>query len=1065
MAAPVPVAPKVEAVLVALPAEVLELDTHSSSKADPSESSLPLVTAAPMVSPFLCSDDSESDTEMPERHVSSTPHDAMLARWRSRVASRSSSPTTSTSEIPIAPIPPAPSAIVVPSTNIISPVDAPPGIHRRRAILIRPGQDIPIGQLYHTHPGGPCRALTAKKSVGPLPSHRLVLRYTSYHLDRFTSGSSSDHSSSDHSLADHSPANHTSYHSTSDQSLFRHSLPLLPVGMKHRLWLQSPVLSTHFSSTAKSYPSDSPATTLDRHLHLPPHSARPSLKRCRSPATTVPSSIPASGALVPTRDDLLLPRKRFRDFISPEDSIEEDIEANVLAYIKDDATVVEVAADMDVKAEVDAGIGMEVDVRVNIEDEDEGEAESSDRGTMEVQVDVVAKVDIPYGMLMPDAVERLERAESLVASGERAGLLDHVAALEKSNVRLRGTLRMASARVDRFRRHMSFMVGELRQISWFCYYNRMRFRRLEIFAARLIIMTVTCSGMTLEAIEELINQRVMETLAIYEANRAAELVVESQSHNGDDGDNGNGGGNGNRNGGGKGDGNDKGNGNENEGGNRNGNPNKNDRGAMPVARECTYHDFIKCQPLNFKGTEGVVGLTMWFEKMETVFHISNCPERYQLKELMKLMTEVYCPRNEIQKIESELWSPKRRIGLRSSLEVPDNIQGNVIAAKPTRLQDVVRIANNLMDQKLKGYAVKNVENKIRLDNNQRDNHGQQPPVKRHNVRGQNVARAYTAGNNERRGYVGPLPYYNKCKLHHEGQCTVRCSNCKKVGHMARDCKAAVTTTTRGAPETNQNVVTCYECGRQGHYRSDCPKLKNQNRGNKTGNKTNKARGKAYVLGGGEANPDSNVVTGTFLLNNRYAFMLFDSGADRSFVSTTFSALLDVVPSTLDVSHPFNIDLMLVELGSLDVIIGRDWLANHHAVIVCDEKIVRIPYGEEKYIKNGCQTFLAQVTKKEIEDKSEEKRLEDVPIVRDFSEVFPEDLPRLPPTRQVMAISVISVSSDSSEDSVGTPAGRVILFGTIPTTIPDTTPSVIPPTTHIDTTPIPTISPTIPSSPD
>ncbi|GKC97748.1 putative reverse transcriptase domain-containing protein [Tanacetum coccineum] len=205
-------------------------------------------------------------------------------------------------------------------------------------------------------------------------------------------------------------------------------------------------------------------------------------------------------------------------------------------------------------------------------------------------------------------------------------------------------------------------------------------------------------------------------------------------------------------------------------------------------------------------------------------------------------------------------------------------------------------------------------------------------------------------------------------------------------------------------------------------------MKDQNHGNKTRNKNGvgEARGKAYVLGGGDANPDSNVVKGTFLLNNHYAFVLFDSGADRSFVSTTFSTLLDVTPDTLDVSyavelanrrisktnvvlrgctlgllgHPFNIDLMPVELGSFDVIIGMDWLANHHAVIVCDKKIVQIPYGDEKYIKRGCPIFLAQVMKKETEDKLEEKRLEDVLTVRDFSEVFPEDLPGLPPTRQV-----------------------------------------------------------------
>ncbi|GKF10489.1 hypothetical protein Tco_0048415, partial [Tanacetum coccineum] len=161
--------------------------------------------------------------------------------------------------------------------------------------------------------------------------------------------------------------------------------------------------------------------------------------------------------------------------------------------------------------------------------------------------------------------------------------------------------------------------------------------------------------------------------------------------------------------------------------------------------------------------------------------------------------------------------------------LPDNIQGNMIAAEPTRLQDA------------------------------RDNRGQQPPNKRQNVGGQNVARAYTAGNNERRVYNGPLPLYNKCKYHHEGPCTVRCGKCKKVRHLTRDCKAV--DSTRGQV-VNQRVLICFEYGRQVHYRSDCPKLKDQNHGNKTGNKNGvgEARGNTYVLGGGDANPDSNVVT-------------------------------------------------------------------------------------------------------------------------------------------------------------------------------------------------------------
>ncbi|GJV70782.1 putative reverse transcriptase domain-containing protein [Tanacetum coccineum] len=138
--------------------------------------------------------------------------------------------------------------------------------------------------------------------------------------------------------------------------------------------------------------------------------------------------------------------------------------------------------------------------------------------------------------------------------------------------------------------------------------------------------------------------------------------------------------------------------------------------------------------------------------------------------------------------------------------------------------------------------------------------------------------------------------------------------------------------------------------------------------------------------------------------------------EKPMCRTYFLDLLDITPDTLDISyaieladgrisktntlgllgHLFNINLMPVELGSFDVIIGIDWLANHHAVIVCDEMIVRIPFGDEVLIVQGDR----DVTKKETEDKSEEKLLEDMPIVQDFLEVFPEDLPGLPPTRQV-----------------------------------------------------------------
>ncbi|GKC25829.1 putative reverse transcriptase domain-containing protein [Tanacetum coccineum] len=291
-----------------------------------------------------------------------------------------------------------------------------------------------------------------------------------------------------------------------------------------------------------------------------------------------------------------------------------------------------------------------------------------------------------------------------------------------------------------------------------------------------------------------------------------------------------------------------------------------------------------------------------------------------------------------------------------------------------------------------------------MESNPRDNRGQQPPFKRQNVSGQNVARAYAARNNEKSGYAGPHLLCNKFRYHHVGP----------------------------SPLGNQQGVTCYECGRPGHLKRECPKLRNQNHGSQVGNKTgnhtggNEATKKAYAIGGGGTNPDSNVVTGTFLLNNCYASMLFDLGADRSFVLSTFSAFLSVVPSTLDTSyaieladgriaetnvvlrgctlgllgHPFDIDLMPVELGSFDVIIDEVLIIRGDNYDGESKLDIISCTRTQKYIQKGCQVYLAQVTSKKAEDKSKVKRLEDVPIVQEFPEVFPEDLPGLPRARQV-----------------------------------------------------------------
>ncbi|GKA80536.1 putative reverse transcriptase domain-containing protein [Tanacetum coccineum] len=423
-----------------------------------------------------------------------------------------------------------------------------------------------------------------------------------------------------------------------------------------------------------------------------------------------------------------------------------------------------------------------------------------------------------------------------------------------------------------------------------------------------------------------------------------------------------------------------------------------------ATRECTYPDFMKCQPLNFKGTEGVVELTQWIEKMETVTVGNDIAYAMTWTELKKKITDKYCPRTEIKKLEVELWELKVKgtdvIGYNQRFQelallcgrmfpeesdkiekyvggLPDIIHGSVVASKPKTMQEATEMAIKVMDKRIRTFTDRQTENKRKPYNNQQ-------PQQHHQNKRQNTGRAYAARTVEKKQYGGSKPLCSKCNYHHDGPCAPKCHKCNKVGHFARDCRR--------------------------HFKRECPKLKNNNNsGNQVGG--GNAPAKVYVVGHAGTNLDSNVVTGTFLLNNRYASILFDTGTDRSFVSTTFISQIAITPTALDhyydveladeriiglntifrgcilnlLNHPFNIDLMAVELGSFDAIIGMDWLVKYQAIIVCAEKIV---------------LFLANVTTKETKDKSKEKRLEDVPIVQDFPEVFPEDLPGLPLTRQV-----------------------------------------------------------------
>nr|GEV53132.1 reverse transcriptase domain-containing protein [Tanacetum cinerariifolium] len=379
----------------------------------------------------------------------------------------------------------------------------------------------------------------------------------------------------------------------------------------------------------------------------------------------------------------------------------------------------------------------------------------------------------------------------------------------------------------------------------------------------------------------------------------------------------------------------------------------------------SYIDFMKCQPLNFKGTECVVGLSQWLKKMESVFYISGCAIDNQVVmlpmpwgTLKKKLTNKYCPKGEIKKLEIELWNLRVKGNdvaaytqrfqelalmctkfLADETEkvdkyisgLPDNTHRNVMSARPKTLDEAIELANDLIDQKLRTYAERQNDNKRKADDSSRNNQV-------------------------------------------------------------------------------QNTGTCFKCREPGHFKKNYPKLKNNGNTNENG----RARGKAYVLIGGDSNPKSNTVT-----DNHYDIELAD-GKIMGVNTILRGCTLDFL------NHPFNIDLMPVPLGSFDIIIGMDWLREYHAVIVCDEKIVRVLFGNEtfifhgkrndqvhesrlniilcvkaqKYLSKGCDVFLAHVTTKRAEDKLEGKRLKDVPIFKDFLEVFPENFPGIPPARQV-----------------------------------------------------------------
>ncbi|KAJ0833047.1 putative nucleotidyltransferase, Ribonuclease H [Helianthus annuus] len=503
--------------------------------------------------------------------------------------------------------------------------------------------------------------------------------------------------------------------------------------------------------------------------------------------------------------------------------------------------------------------------------------------------------------------------------------------------------------------------------------------------------------------------------------------------------------------------------------------------AVFAVCECPPANWVKFATATLEGS----ALSWWKAQIQMFgLETANATAWEDFKDMIK---DEYCHRDDIHKLENEYYELKmvgseietytklsndyaalcpnmsrpmyRRIELYIKGLAPE-IRSHVTSANHTTIQPIVRLAHKLTDQAVEeGRLPKRIsatvgtssDSKRKWEGSQsKDANPTQAPAQQRKTEN-------NKGTQQQGGYRGSYPKCNKCNRHHHGACNKgQCQRCHKMGHDAKDCRSQFPARqNQQQPQQQQqqgNNRACFKCGAEGHFKKDCPEL-NQNRNNNQGagnnnqnnNAGNGARGRAFVIGAGEARNDPNVVTGKFLLDDRYVSVLFDSGADASYVSLRISKKLKRPLSLLSSPHivelangrnieashvvkgcklelsgqTFSIDLFPVTLGSFDVVIGMDWLSKHRAEILCQEKAVRIPRrsgkplivqgsksGEisgvisflkaQKCLRKGHTAILALVTN----TQEKEKRIEDFPVVRDYPEVFPEELPGLPPHRQV-----------------------------------------------------------------
>ncbi|MFS7931163.1 putative nucleotidyltransferase, Ribonuclease H [Helianthus anomalus] len=506
------------------------------------------------------------------------------------------------------------------------------------------------------------------------------------------------------------------------------------------------------------------------------------------------------------------------------------------------------------------------------------------------------------------------------------------------------------------------------------------------------------------------------------------------------------------------------------------------------ARGCTYKYFMSCKPREFTGEKGAVDCITWLDEMDTIVDISGCAERDVVKfvsqsfkgealawwralvqasgksalykmtweEFVSLIKENYYPQHEVEKIESDFVSlvmtnldcqayltsfntmsrlvpylvtpePRRIARFIGGLEPA--IKASVKGSRPTTFRSLtdLSLSHTLDVVRLRTLRNKEAEKRKREDDTSR----RSGKKHRGNGDGKRGAEAKKDGQQS-----GEKPKCKSCQKFQFGKCrqgsnsqsqpkSFACGLCKSRDHKTVDCKKI-------------KDATCYGCNEKGHIKSNCPKNARKAEENK------KTNARVFRMDAREAVQDDNVITGTFLVNNIFARVLFDSGADKSFVDQKFCKLLNMPIKTLDVkygveladdtletvsivlegcemsikNHSFPLSLLPFKLAGFDIVLGMDWLSHNQAQIVCNKRhiVLKTPNSESltirgdtqyglpedvtmlkasRCLRRGCVIYMAQVIIEEPKPK-----IEDLPVISEYPEVFPEDLPGLPPYRQV-----------------------------------------------------------------